>query len=119
MELTMKISLLFSKVFFSVVLGFSLLLIETFANAAGLPDYLVSKGGVIYLQTGDSMQTIFHTPPNVKEFLLPGMLLGFLPTDCTPASRGTIGNYYVCYHDLALKPEERNGKTVYRVLDFE
>lgn len=115
----MKISLFFSKVLFSAVLGFALLPFAPCTNAAGLPDYLVSKGGVIYPQTGDSMQTIFHTPPDVKEFLFPGMLLGFLPTDCTPASRGTIGNYYVCYHDLALKPEERNGKTVYRVLDFE
>jgi len=109
----------FMKVFFLAVAGFILLSFTPFANAAGLPDYLVSKGDVIYPQTGDSMQTIFHTPPNVKEFLFPGMLIGVLPEDCISASRGTIGDYYICHHGLALKPEERNEKMIYRVLDYE
>ena len=77
------------------------------------------KGGIVYPITGDSTQGVFRTPPNVKEFLKPGMLIGVLPNDCMAASRGTIGDYYICHHELALKPEEQNGKTVYRVLDFE
>jgi hypothetical protein len=40
-----------------------------------------------------------------------------LPNDCKSASRGTIGDYYMCNHDLALKPEEQEGKTVYRVIE--
>ena len=89
------------------------------AHAEGLPDYLYSKGGIIYPHTGDSTQEIFHTPPNVRDFIEPGMLLGVLPEDCTPASRGTIGDFYICHYDLYLKPEERYGKTVYRVIEIE
>ena len=45
------------------------------------------------------------------------MLIGVLPEDCISASRGTIGDYYICNYELALKPEERYGKTVYRVIE--
>jgi len=107
-----------ASLFLFALVGLASLAIVPPANAAGLPDFLISKGGVIYPHTGDSTQVIFHTPPNVKEFLSPGMLLGVLPTDCTPASHGTIGDYYICHYELALKPEEHDGKMVYRVLDF-
>ena len=87
------------------------------ATAAGLPDYLYQRDGVIYPQTGDSMQELFHVPANIREILQPGMLVGVLPENCVNASKGTIGNYYICPHDLFLKPEERHGKTVYRVIE--
>ena len=87
--------------------------------AKELPEPLYSKGGIIYPRTGDSTQEIFRTPPNVKDFLEEGMLIGVLPTDCKSASRGVIGDYYLCHHGLALKPEEHNGKTVYRVIEVE
>ncbi len=95
-------------------------LLLAFDIAAGeLPDYLYSKGGIIYPQTGDSMQDIFNTPPHIMEYLKPGMLIGVLPEDCDPASHGTLGNIYICHYDLALKPEEAEGKTVYRVIKVE
>ena len=89
------------------------------ASADELPDFLYSKGGIIYPRTGDSTQEIFRTPPFVKDFIRPGMLLGVLPEDCTPASRGTIDNLYICHYELYLVPEERYGKTVYRVIELE
>lgn len=89
------------------------------ASANELPDFLISKGGIIYPRTGDSTQEIFRTPPNVKDFIRPGMLIGVLPEDCTPASRGTIGDFYICHYELYLVPEERYGKTVYRVVELE
>ena len=91
--------------------------IATYVSAEELPDFLYSKGGIIYPRTGDSTQSIFRTPPSVKDFLKPGMLIGVLPNDCKSASRGTIGDYYLCNHDLALKPEEMEDKTVYRVIE--
>lgn len=91
--------------------------IITSAVAEELPDFLKSKGGVIYPVTGDSTQEVFRTPPFATDYLKPGMLIGVLPNDCKPASRGKIGDYYMCHHDLALKPEEQEGKTVYRVIE--
>ncbi|MDH4026489.1 MAG: hypothetical protein OEU57_13875 [Desulfuromonadales bacterium] len=91
--------------------------ITTCVASEELPDFLYSKGGIIYPITGDSTQAIFRTPPSVKDFLKPGMLIGVLPNDCKSASRGTIGNYYLCNYDLALKPEEMEDKTVYRVIE--
>ena len=87
-------------------------------EASDLPDFLYSKGGILYPRTGDSTQEIFNTPPHIMEYLKPGMLLGVLPEDCNPNSTGTIGNIYICHYDLILKPEEMNGKTVYRVVDL-
>ena len=104
----------------------STILLASFGLIAGsafagenLPDFLYSKGGVIYPTTGDSTQKIFRTPPDVKDYIKPGMLIGVLPEDCISASRGTIGDYYVCHYDLALKPEELYGKTVYRVVELD
>jgi hypothetical protein len=98
--------------------GFALLLWPLSVPAAGLPDYLYLKDGVVYPRTGDSSQEIFHVPANIRDILQPGMLLGVLPEGCSSASKGTIGDYYICPHNLLLQPEERHGKTVYRVLDF-
>ena len=92
-------------------------LTTAYTVADELPDFLESKGGIIYPITGDSTQEIFRTPPLVTDYLKPGMLIGVLPNDCKSASRGTIGDYYMCNHDLALKPEEQEGKTVYRVIE--
>jgi|GEM_PF-2133124 len=115
----MKINFFICTVFMITVFGFLIILIAPTAHADGLPDYLYSKGGIIYPHTGDSTQEIFHTPANVKDFIEPGMLIGVLPEDCTPASRGTIEDFYICYYDLYLKPEERYGKTVYRVIELD
>jgi hypothetical protein len=106
-----------AKAFIMAALGLTLVSLLPAAEANALPDYLYSKGGIIYPSTGDSTQNIFRTPPNITEFLKPGMLLAVLPTDCLSASRGTIGSFYQCNHDLALKPEEHDGKTVYRVIE--
>ena len=92
-------------------------LITTYVVADELPDFLYSKGGIIYPRTGDSTQNIFRTPPFATDYLKPGMLIGVLPNDCKSASRGSIKDYYICNHDLALKPEEREDKTVYRVIE--
>lgn len=81
--------------------------------------HLISKGGVIYHRGGDSTATIISVPKNVKDILQPGELIGFLPEDCISASNGALGDHYNCKYGLVLKPEERNGKMVYRVLDFE
>ena len=89
------------------------------ANAEDLSDALYSKGGVIYPHTGDSTQEIFRTPPNVTDYLKPGMFLGVLPEDCKSASHGTIGDYYVCNHDLYLKPELHNARAAYRVIEVD
>jgi hypothetical protein len=91
--------------------------ITTYVVAEELPDFLYSKGGIIYPHTGDSTQAIFRTPRDVKDYIKPGMLIGVLPNDCKSASRGTLGDYYICNYELALKPEEYDGKTVYRVID--
>ena len=113
----MRISFFICTMFTIAVFGLLVSSIAPAAHADGLPDFLYSKGGIIYPHTGDSTQEIFRTPANVKDFIEPGMLIGVLPEDCTPASRGTIGDYYICHYDLALKPEEHHGKTVYRVIE--
>jgi hypothetical protein len=106
-----------TKLFIVPILAYLVIAMAPAACADGLPDFLYSKGGIIYPHTGDSTQEIFRTPPNVKDFIKPGMLIGVLPEDCISASRGTIGDYYICNYELALKPEERYGKTVYRVIE--
>jgi hypothetical protein len=88
----------------------------TSASATELPDYLTQKGGIIYPNTGDSMQDIFNTPPHITDYLKPGMMIGVLPVDCFPAS-GPIGNYYQCHHNLVLKPYVYDDKDVYMVVE--
>jgi hypothetical protein len=113
----MRMRSIINKVLIVGVLLLAQPLLTAYAAAEGLPDFLYSKGGVIYPITGDSTQEVFRTPPSVTDYLKPGMLIGVLPNDCKSASRGTIGDYYICNHDLALKPEEREDKTVYRVIE--
>ena len=115
----MRISFIICTMFMIAVLGLLVSSIAPAAHAEGLPDFLYSKGGIIYPHTGDSTQEIFRTPANVKDFIEPGMLIGVLPEDCTPASRGTIGDYYYMPLRPHLKPEERYGKTVYRVIELD
>jgi hypothetical protein len=115
----MKIYSLIVKGLMIAILGSPLVVMTLPVEAAELPDFLYSKGGIIYPRTGDSSQEIFRTPSNVKDFIEPGMLIGVLPEDCIPASGGTIGAYYICHHDLYLKPEENAGQTVYRVIDVK
>jgi hypothetical protein len=107
------------KAILLTALGLMLTLPVASMAADDLPDDLISKGGVIYPRPGTDMEGMFQTPSNVKEFLQPGMLLGVLPEDCISASHGKIGAYYSCHYDLALKPEELGGKTVYKVLDLD
>ena len=79
---------------------------------------MVSRGGVLYPQTGDSSQELYSTPENARQMFPPGTLVGVLPADCTSASQGAVGNYYRCYHDFALKEEVLpDGRTVYRVIE--
>lgn len=99
------------------VLTLTQIFITTYVAANELPDFLYSKGGIIYPYTGDSKQVVFRTPSSVKDYLKPGMLVGVLPNDCKAASRGTIGDYYLCNHGLALKLEDMEDKTVYRVIE--
>lgn len=101
------------------ILGSPLVVISPRVEAKELPDFLYSKGGIIYPQTGDSSQDIFRTPSNIKDYIEPGMLIGVLPVDCKSASRGTIGSFYICDHELFLKPEQNAGKTVYRVIELK
>lgn len=79
--------------------------------------YMYNKGGVLYPHTGDSSQQRFQTPENARQMFPPDTLIGVLPEDCVSASKGSIGNYYRCDHDFALRPENVNGQTVYRVID--
>lgn len=112
-------ALTFRKVFVLAVIGMTCAPMTVLLGAAELPDYLVSKGGIIYPRTGDSTQELFYTPPHATHIFHPGMLIGVLPEDCISASHGSIGDYYSCHHDLALKPEEHEGKTVYRVIEVK
>jgi hypothetical protein len=118
-ELVMQAGPLTRKILLVVACGLASLVIAPIVDSAELPDYLISKGGIIYPRTGDSSQEIFHTPPDILEYLKPGMLVGVLPEDCIPASSGSIKSYYICAHDLALKPVEQNGTTVYMVIDVK
>ena len=106
-----------NKVLIVGVLLLAQTLVTAYASAEELPDFLYSKGGVIFPITGDSTQDVFRTPPSATDYLKPGMLIGVLPNDCNSASRGLIGDYYMCHHNLALKLEEKEGKTVYRVIE--
>ncbi len=115
----MRMESIINKVLVVGVLLLTQPLTTTLVAADELPDFLQSKGGVIYPITGDSTQEVFRTPPFATDYLKPGMLIGVLPNDCKSASRGTIGDYYMCHHDLALKPEEQEGKTVYRVIEVK
>jgi hypothetical protein len=113
---------IYSRIFQGIIITFfggPLFAMSPPVEAAELPDFLYSKGGIIYPRTGDSSQEIFRTPSNVKDFIEPGMLIGVLPADCKSASRGTIGPYFICDHELYLKPEENAGQTVYRVIDVK
>ena len=71
----MRISFIICTMFMIAVLGLLVSSIAPAAHAEGLPDFLYSKGGIIYPHTGDSTQEIFRTPPNVKDFIEPGMLI--------------------------------------------
>ena len=51
------------------ILGYLVIATAPAAYADELPDFLYSKGGIIYPHTGDSTQEIFRTPPNVKDFI--------------------------------------------------
>ena len=84
-----------------------------------MPDkYMVSKGGVLYPHTGDSSQELFQTPPNARALFPIGTLVGVLPADCISASSGSIGAFYRCDNNFALKEEMlEDGRTVYRVLE--
>ena len=113
----MKLKTKMTRMFSGAAIGLTLSLVALPAGAEELPDYLTSRGGIIYPKTGDSTQEIFHTPSNITEILKPGMLVGVLPVDCESASSGSIGSYYRCHNDLSLQPEEVDGKTVYRVID--
>ena len=112
----MKVKLILSAL---LVFLFSGLTADVAFSSEGLPEYLVSKGGVLYPRTGDSTQEIFRTQPEVMNYLKPGMLIGVLPADCISASHGALGEIYRCHYDLSLKAEELGGRTVYRVLDRE
>jgi hypothetical protein len=101
---------------FVILAAVLLCAVPTTVGAADLPDYLVERGGVIYPNTGDSMQTIFNTPPHITDYLKPGMMLGVLPSDCMPAS-GPIGDYFQCHHDLVLKPYTHDNIDVYLVVE--
>jgi hypothetical protein len=84
-----------------------------------IPDkYMVSKGGVLYPHTGDSSQALFQTPPDARTLFPPGTLVGVLPADCLSVSSGSVGDFYRCDHDFAMKEEVlQDGRTVYRVID--
>ena len=86
---------------------------------AEIPDRsMVSKGGVLYPFTGDSSQARFQTPPNYKDFIPMGALIGVLPEDCIQTSKGQAGLYYQCDHGLAMMPEVlQDGRQVYRVIE--
>lgn len=92
-------------------------LFATPAVAEPLSDKLISKGGILYPRTGDYTQDRYQTPPNVMEFLRPGMLIGVLPDDCTMAQNPRFGKHYACDYGLSLKPVSAYGYPAYEVLD--
>ena len=106
-----------NKMLIVAVLVLSLSSVSAYVNADELE--MQSKGGVLYPITGDSTQDIFHTPPNIKDYLHPGMFLGVLPEDCMSASHGEIGDYYICHYDLALKPTVHGGRAAYEVIEVD
>lgn len=79
---------------------------------------MVSRGGVLYPETGDASQELFQTPENARQLFPPGTLVGVLPADCLSASQGSIGNYYRCDHNFALQEVLlQDSRTVYRVIE--
>ena len=113
----MKIDLMVGKVIVMTALVLTLVAMTTYVDASDIE--MRSKGGVLYPVTGDSTQNIFHTPPNITDYLKPGMYLGVLPEDCKSASHGKIGDYYICNHELYLKPEVHSGRPAYLVIDMD
>ena len=75
------------------------------------------RGGVIYPKTGDSTRTRYTIDRDVAEYLQPGMVIGVLPSNCTSASRGSVGQYYSCAHNVYLKPAFNGDEVVYQVID--
>lgn len=102
-----------------VLVGATVMMSMAAEGIAEIPDRsMVSKGGVLYPYTGDASQARFQTPPNYKDFIPMGALIGVLPDDCIEVSKGTFGLYYQCDHGLALIPEElQDGRRVYRVIE--
>lgn len=103
----------------SALVAASLLLVLVFTvTAASAETKLILKGGILYPNTGDSMQTIYRLPKKARDVLRPGDLLGVLPADCASAS-GPEGNYYVCHYGIYLQPYFYGDKLAYRVLKIE
>ncbi|NJC88878.1 MAG: hypothetical protein FIB02_10200 [Desulfuromonas sp.] len=103
-----------------VFLAFSILGVMAQSSLAidDIPDRkMVSKGGVLYPYTGDSTQGRFQTPKNARELFPSGTLVGVLPEDCVSTSNETAGDFYRCDNDFALKAVDRDGRTVYQVID--
>lgn len=115
----MRKSLMMGKVLVMTTLVVTLISMATYVDAAGSDISMESKGGVLYPVTGDSTQDIFRTPPNITDYLRPGMFLGILPEDCNSASKGEIGDYYICHHDLFLKPTVHGGRVAYEVIEVD
>jgi hypothetical protein len=113
----MRISLIMDKIFVMTTLALTLIVVATYVDASASDISMESKGGVLYPVTGDSTQDIFRTPPHITDYLKPGMYLGVLPEDCISASHGKIGDYYICHHDLYLKPEVHGGRPAYLVIE--
>ncbi len=115
----MRTDLMMGKILVMTTLVLALISMATYVDAAGSDISMESKGGVLYPVTGDSTQDIFHTPPDITNYLHPGMFLGVLPADCNSASKGEIGDYYICHHDLFLKPTVHGGRVAYEVIEVD
>jgi hypothetical protein len=111
--------LMLGKILVIITLVLTLTSMSTYVDAAGSDISMKSKGGVLYPVTGDSTQDIFHTPPNITDTLRPGMLLGILPEDCKPASKGEIDDFYICNHGLFLKPATQGDRVAYEVIEID
>jgi hypothetical protein len=79
---------------------------------------LITKGGVIYPNTGDSTQVRYRMPKEARKILRPGDLLGVLPSNCNSAS-GPEGDYYICAHGIYLQPYFYGDRLTYAVLKIE
>ena len=115
----MRINLMMVKALVLTTLVLTLISMTTYTDADAIDFEMKSKGGVLYPVTGDSTQDIFHTPPNITDTLRPGMLLGILPEDCKPASKGEIDDFYICNHGLFLKPATQGGRVAYEVIEVD
>jgi hypothetical protein len=116
-EIIMRTDLMVGKVIVMTTLALTLIVVATYVDASASDISMKSKGGVLYPVTGNSTQGIYRTPPNITNYLKPGMYLGVLPEDCKSASHGKIGDYYICNHDLYLKPEIHGGRPAYLVIE--